>query len=359
MFIFDAHLDLSMNALQWNRDYTLPVSDIRAREQALGHTDKPDRGRGTTSLPEMRRGRIGLCVATQIAKCSEGVEVLPQVPGYASPAVAWATTQGQLAWYRCMEEAGEMVQICDRAALDRHVALWEGDPPDDTPIGYILSLEGADSFITPQYLERAYAYGLRAVGPTHYGPGRYAAGTAWEGGFTPAGRELLKEMERLNIICDITHLTDEGIQEAFDLYSGPLWASHSNCRALCPAQRQLSDEQIKILIERDAVIGVVFDAWMLIPGWVRGESNPAEAGVALKHIADNIDHICQLAGNTQHVGIGSDLDGGFGTEQGPTDLDTIADLQKLEGILSARGYSEADIAGIFHGNWLRFLRKWW
>src|SRR5688500_8109389 len=152
MLAFDAHLDLSMNALLWNRDLTRPVAEIRQREQ--GMTDKVDRGQGTVALRELRKGGCGLVVATQIARY---VKPTNKLPGYHSPEIAWAETQGQLAWYRAMEEAGEMVQIVDTAGLDRHVKLWKNGPPAKAPIGYILSLEGADSILTPKHLERAYA----------------------------------------------------------------------------------------------------------------------------------------------------------------------------------------------------------
>jgi membrane dipeptidase len=354
MLIFDAHLDLSMNALEWNRDLTRPVSEIRAREAGLH--DKRDRRHGVVSLVEMRRGGIGLCVATQIARY---VDSNNRLPGWHSPEIAWAQTQGQLAWYRAMEEAGQMVQIVDRAGLDRHVAIWSGSPLADAPIGYILSLEGADSILTPRHLERAYAQGLRALGPAHYGPGRYAQGTHATGGLGPEGRELLAEMQRLNIILDATHLCDGSFWQALDGYDGPVWASHQNCRALVPDDRQFSDEQIRELLARGAVFGAVLDAWMIVPGWERGKTRPADVGATLEREIDHIDHICQLAGNARHVGIGSDLDGGFGTEQAPTDIDTIADLTKFPGLLSRRGYSSDDIAGIMHGNFLRFLRAAW
>jgi membrane dipeptidase len=138
-----------------------------------------------------------------------------------------------------------------------------------------------------------------------------------------------------------------------DVYAGPVIASHHNCRALVPGQRQLTDEQIKTLISRSAVIGTAFDAWMLYPGWKRGVTDPKL--VKMQDAADHVDHVCQLAGSARHCAIGSDLDGGFGTEQTPGDLDTIADLHKLESILASRGYSSADIDGIFFGNWLRFF----
>jgi membrane dipeptidase len=348
MLLIDGHLDLSMNALEWNRDLTRPLDEVRSREQ--GKSDKVDRGRGVCTFPEMRRGKIGLCIATQIARY-----VAPgnPLPGWHAPEIAWAQTQGQLAWYRAMEARGEMVRIANRGALEKHVALWQSDPPAGAPIGYILSLEGADSIVELSYLERAYASGLRAIGPAHYGPGRYSPGTGAEGGLTAAGRELVKEMRRLGIVLDVTHLTDDAFWEALSLYDGPVWASHNNCRSLVPHQRQFSDEQLKELIRRDAVIGAAFDAWMMVPGWVRGKTTPTETGVNIETIVDHMDHICQLAGTSKHCAIGSDLDGGYGTEQTAMDLDSIADLARLTEILARRGYPQADIAGIMHGNWIR------
>jgi membrane dipeptidase len=258
-----------------------------------------------------------------------------------------------------MEEAGELVQIVDVAGLQRQLAIWQADPPADAPIGYILSLEGADSIRTPRHLEQAYAQGLRALGPAHYGPGRYAQGTHATGGLTAAGIELLKEMDRLGMILDATHLCDDSFWQAMDLYQGPVWASHSNCRELVPNDRQFSDEQLKVLIERGAVIGGVLDAWMMIAGWKLFKTLPEEMGLKLERLLDHMDHICQLAGSARHIGIGSDLDGGFGREQCPMDLDTIADLSRLPDMLAARGYAAADIELIAHGNWVRFLGDAW
>jgi membrane dipeptidase len=354
MLIFDAHLDLAMNALEWNRDLTRPIHEIREREQHL--VDKPDRGRGTVCLPEMRKGRIGLCVATQIARFVKRTHPLP---GWHSPEQAWAQTQGQLAYYRAMEEAGQMVQICDAAALKRHAELWLGTPPPEAPIGYILSLEGADSMVTLKHVERSYADGLRAIGPAHYGPGTYAQGTDATGGLGQRGRDLLKEMDRLGIILDATHLCDDSFWEALDHFQGPIWASHSNCRALVPHNRQFSDDQIKALVERGAVIGGALDAWMMVPNWVRGKTTPEGVGLKLEKLVEHVDHVCQIAGNASHSGIGTDLDGAFGREQTPADLDTIADLARLPAMFAARGYSKSDIEGMMHGNYIRFLLNAW
>jgi membrane dipeptidase len=268
-------------------------------------------------------------------------------------------TLGQRAWYRSMEARGELVQICDRAALDRHVDCWGRPTSEGLPIGYVLSLEGADSLVTLGHLERAYADGLRAVGPGHYGPGVYAQGTNASGDLGARGRELLQEMERLGIILDATHLCDESFRDALDHFRGPVWASHSNCRALVPHNRQFSDDQIRELIQRGALIGAAFDAWMLAPGWVRGESTPQSARVTLETVANHIDRVCQIAGNARHSMIGSDLDGGFGREQCPADVESIADLSRVPAILKARGYSDGDVAAIAHGNFIRFLGDAW
>jgi len=258
-----------------------------------------------------------------------------------------------------MEECGEMKMIKDIDALEQHVALWINDANDKKPLGYILSLEGADSLIRLPYLERAYAYGLRAVGPAHYGPGRYANGTDATGHLNEQGKTLLKEIERLNMILDATHLCDDAFWDAMEIFHGHVWASHNNCRALVNHNRQFSDEQIKVLIERDAVIGGVLDAWMMVPDWIRGKSLPEQMNCNLEKVIDHIDHICQLAGNALHVGIGSDLDGGYGKEQCPYDIETIADVQRIPSLLAKRGYSQDDITNIMHRNWLRFLRKAW
>jgi membrane dipeptidase len=354
MFTIDAHLDLSMNAMEWNRDLRKTVFEIRQREETL--SDKPDRAKGTVAFPELRKGNIGLVVATQIARY-----VAPgnPLPGWHSPEQAWAQTQAQLAWYTAMEACGEMKMIGDAEALNEQVELWLNGDKKQKPIGYILSLEGADSLIDISYVERAYNYGLRAIGPAHYGPGRYANGTDATGNLNADGKALLKEMERLNIILDATHLCDDAFWNAMDIFNGHVWASHNNCRALVDHNRQFSDEQIKVLIERDAVIGAAFDGWMLVPNWKHGISDPKQMNCNLEKVIDNIDHICQLAGNSLHVGIGSDLDGAFGKEQSPYNLETIEDLNKFPLLLQQRGYSNESIENIMHGNWLRFLRKAW
>ena len=368
VFVFDVHLDLSMNALEWNRDQRWSLEKIRRWEMPL--KDKVDRGNNTVCFPEMRRGSIGLCVATQIGRYAP---YFGRLPGWSSPEQAWAQTQGQLAWYREMVDAGEMVQIRTTKELDAHLKLWKEAPaydnaayvvesrkqPAKPPIGFVMSLEGADSIVTLKHLERSYESGLRALGPAHYGPGVYAHGTDASGPLPAKGKDLLKEMERLGIILDVTHLCDECFWDALDCYNGPLWASHQNCRTLAPWNRQFADDQIKAVIERGGILGMAFDAIMMVPGWTHLKSKPADFQLKLERICEHIDHICQMAGNAKHVGIGTDLDGGYGTEQTPMDLDSIADLQKIPDLLRARGYSQADIEGIMAQNFIGFLRRVW
>lgn len=356
--IFDAHLDLSMNALEWNRDLRQSVEKIRASERVLPQRMK-GQAAGVVSLPEMRRGGIGFCVATQIGGCMKPRSF---VANWESPSQAWAMTQGQLAWYREMESQGEMVQITDLESLETHLQRWQ-DPAAaaqrNEPIGYILSLEGADSIVTIDYLERAWEYGLRAMGPSHYGIGRYAMGHDVQGGLPDGGQDLIRKMDELGLILDATHLNDQCFWEALEIFGGPVWASHQMCRSLVDDPRQFSDNQIKAVIDRGGVLGAAFDVWMVVPDFVRGQSDPVEMQITFENIADHIDHVCQIAGNAQHCGIGTDLDGGFGTEQSPCDMDTIADLPNLRSVLKNRGYNEADLDAIFHGNFLRVLRQAW
>jgi membrane dipeptidase len=354
MFIFDAHLDLSFNALAYNRDLRLPIDQLRLAEREM--RDLPGRERATVSFPEMRKSGIGLCVATLLAGCMK-----PPSPagGWNSPEQARAMAQGQLAWYQAMEEDGQLRCIRDAAMLDDHLAQWH-ENPDETPIGYVLSLEGADSIRDLADLPRMHEQGLRALGPAHYGIGRYALGHDQSGPLSSLGKSLLAEMSQLNMILDVTHLCDETFWDSLDCYEGSIWASHHNCRAMVDDPRQLADDQIKALAQRDAVIGVAFDIWMGVPNWIRGVSNHSILpGADMDALANHVDHVCQLLGTSRHTGIGSDLDGGFGTEQTPADLDTIADMGKFVAILRKRGYSDNDLEGICHGNFLRVIRNAW
>jgi membrane dipeptidase len=353
MLIIDSHLDLAWNALQWNRNLQQPIHLIREQEKDIRG---PGRGQGTVSLSEMRTGRIAICFATLLARSTGKPK---QHIDYESPAQAYGIAQGQLAYYRGLADAEAVCVITKNTELENHFSAWQTWESDITtkqpPIGIIVSMESADPILSPDQLWAWKEAGLRVIGPAHYGAGRYAGGTSTELGFTQDGFQLLQEMEKLNIALDVTHLTDKAFWEALEHFNGTFLASHNNCRAIVPHQRQFDDKQIRAIIARDGVIGTAFDNWMIHPDWNHAEKeNP---NVVLEDVVNHIDHVCQLAGNCLHSAIGSDLDGGFGREQSPSDLNTIADLQKITEILEKRGYKETDISTIMHGNWLRLVRR--
>jgi membrane dipeptidase len=276
---------------------------------------------------------------------------------YQSREAAHASAHGQLAYYKALTNRGVLRAVSDRQSLEAHVADWERSPTDSTPLGFILSMEGSPPILSPEQIPEWFDAGLRILGPAHYGPNPYCFGTGSEGGLTADGPALLRAMDRVGMLLDATHLADQSFWEALDVFQGPVLASHHNCRALVPGDRQLTDDQIQALIARGSVIGAAFDCWMLQPGWKIKVSDPKT--VSLEHVVDHIDHVCQLAGNANHSGIGTDLDGGFGKEQTPHDLDTIADLHRVAEILERRGYSSADVERIMYRNFVDFFRRAW
>jgi membrane dipeptidase len=347
MLLFDAHLDLAMNALEWDRNLELEINDLRALEENMSG---PGRGRGTTTLPEMRSGEVFLSVVTVISRTARpGLST-----GAASQEISCARARGQLAYYRLLESQGKVHIITRSDQITDHKSEWESGN-GERRLGFIISMEGADPIVWPEQVHEWYDLGLRQISLSHYGVSTYSYGTGTDGGVTKSGISLLKEMEKSRIALDLTHLADIAFWEALDNFGGRVLASHNNCRELVPNQRQFTDEQIKAIINRDGIVGSALDAWMLHPNWIRGESQPEM--VSLSDVSEHIDHVCQLAGTTRHAAIGSDLDGGYGTEQTPFDLNTIADLQKLQSLLIKKGYKKNDIESIFHGNWIRFYTE--
>jgi membrane dipeptidase len=357
--IIDSHLDLAWNALILNRDLSRPLAELNASEASS--TDGPFRGHATTVFPEMRSGNVGLCLGTLVAGASSAGGAARFT--FSTVEIANSIALGQLNYYERLAARGEVRLIRSQQELDSHVDRWEQANAGSRAalqVGIIIAFEGCDSVTSPQEAELWYERGVRCASLVHYGRGRYAGGTGTEEPLQPKGRELLAEFDRLSIILDLTHLSDMAFAQVVDAYNGPLFASHQNCRTLVPRQRQFTDEQLKFVIDRGGVIGCACDNWMLSPVWPAsgsGEPVPARESVPISAVADHIDHVCQLAGNARHAAIGSDLDGGFGTEQSPSGLDSIADLQKLDAILAARGYSSDDVSQIFSGNWLRFFRQ--
>ena len=352
--IVDSHLDLAFSALQIKRDLTQPAATVRVHD--------PDPvmrtfGSCTVTVPELRRGHVGIVFGTAMSRLDPNDRWTRT--GMYCQAQCYGIGRGHLAYYQALAREGVIRFIRNTTDLDEVVASWE-DPASDTPIGLVFAMESSDPILDPDQVPEWYELGLRMASISHYGTSTYSHGTGTEGGLLPTAKPLLDAFRAFGIVVDMTHLTDQAFWELLEVYDGPVAASHHNCRALVPGQRQLTDEMIRAMVERNGVIGAALDAWMLDPDWKR-EVPPYEqqTRVTLESVADQVDHIAQLVGNARHSGIGSDLDGGFGTEQAPRDLNTIADLQKLRRILEGRGYSETDIRGVLSGNWIRFLRETW
>jgi membrane dipeptidase len=352
MLIVDGHLDIAVNALQLRRDLKKPITEVRnADSDELKRTF----GTCTVTLPEMRRGGVGIAFATLMSR----VDAKNSFAGTGMPSQeqCFGIAAGHLGYYRALERLKEARIIRNLSDLEDTVCLWE-DESSESRIGLIIAMEGADPIADPAQVAEWHGEGLRMASLSHYGKSTYAHGTGTDGGLLAGAEELLKAFEEYRIILDLTHLADKAFWDALRLYKGPIAASHHNCRALVPGQRQLTDDMIRAIVERDGVIGLSFDLWMLDKDWNQNKTASEKKGkLGLDVVIAHVDHICQLAGNTLHVAMGSDLDGGFGVEQSPRDLDTIADLRKLLPLLSKQGYGEQDIRNIFSGNWLRLLRK--
>ena len=360
MLIVDGHLDLALNALHGNRDLLVDVWTTRVRES---HDTGKGKGKGTVALPEMRRGRVALCFTTAHAFCTTG-RFIPHMD-FGSPAQAYAVARGQLAYYEALQRDGHVRIVMSRNQLDEHMAEWfdwdsheEPDPSTSPPLGLVVNMESADGLMAPDQLEEWWNLGLRLLGPAHSAEGRYAGGTGSATGLTELGPPLLAEMQRLGIPLDLTHTSDAAFWECLEHFNGRVLASHANSRELVPHQRELDDRQLRAILERDGVIGVTLGNWQLQYEWKCLGDN-RHLRVTLDRAVDHIDYICQLAGDHHHVAIGSDLDGGVGTDEFPHDLETIDDLQRFNEVLARRGYAEDAIAAILHGNWLRFLREVW
>lgn len=344
--IVDAHEDLAINALLMGRDPRLSAEDKR---QADDPQAPPKRGgRPMLGLPNLIAGNVRVVFATLYASPANASRPLPG-QHYTTPEEAEAMGRAQLAYYADLAASDPRVALIHtRADLERVIAA-------ETPqVGFVVLMEGADPIVRPEDASRWFAEGVRIVG-TSWGATRYAGGTGAPGPLTPLGRALMPELERAGLILDTSHMAEASFFDALDLFHGPVIASHSNARALVPTDRQLSDDMIRALVARDGVIGIVLHNPFLLAGW--REAGSHKEAVPLTVAVQHIQHMCDLAGDTRHVGLGSDFDGGFGTEGAPAELDTVADLYRVGEALAAARFSDEAIEQMLGGNWLRLLRR--
>lgn len=372
LLIIDGHLDMAANALALRRDLTQPVRVLREREGGArpprsAHKDSLERREGpllleqgpaTVSLPEMRAGRVGIMVSTIMCR----VQASGPYTDHAvrTRAAAYALGQSHLAYYQALVRQREICWVRDIPELEACLRAWE-NPSPHTPVGLILSMESADPILGPDQVPEWHQAGLRSVSLTHFGSNIYGHGTGTRGGLFPSAYPLMDALRQAGIVLDLTHAAELAFWQILDYWDGPVHASHCNCRALVPGQRHLSDEMIKAIADRGGVMGMVFTESMLNPSWVWGEpaTHRKTATRSMSAVVEHVDHVCQLLGSADHVALGTDLDGGFGRDLAPTDLDTIADLQKFLDILRSRGYQEEDVRKIAHGNLVRFFREAW
>ncbi len=351
--IIDAHEDLAYNALVMGRDFHLAAQATRAREShaARDHValrELPQHGGlALLGLPDLLRGNVRVVFATLYATPANNPYNLPGRT-YTTPEQAEALAREHLAYYALLAADPRITLITSRADLERVIAARE------PKLGLVLLMEGADPIMRPEDAPSWFASGVRLVGPA-WGATRYAGGTGAPGPLTELGRALMRELSRAGFILDTSHLSEASFFEALDLFEGTVIASHSNARVFVPTDRHLSDEMVKALIARDGVVGVVLYNAFLKQGW--REAGAHKEAVSLATAVDHIQHMCDLAGDARHVGIGSDFDGGFGVESAPREIDTVADLQKLGEALSAANFGDEAIVSILSGNWLRILRK--
>ncbi len=324
--IVDAHLDLAYNARR-GRDVLRAAAEQTPDEEGVP----------TVGLPDLRRGGVGLVCATIFCQPSVNGK-----PGYRDAGDAHADATGQLDWYAARVREDALSPVLGNRDLD-------GSAHDRLRAIYLL--EGADPIRTPDDLDDFFRRGVRVVGMA-WKRTRYAGGTGAPGPLTEEGVRLVREMDRLGVIHDASHLAEESFWQLMNLSDGAVIASHSNCRVIVPTDRQLSDEMIRAITARGGVIGINFyDKFLL---------SPAEYGSRRATLADVVRHarhVCDLAGNADCVGLGTDMDGGLGREQIPVEIATSADLPRVGDALAAAGFGDDAVRGVMGGNWIRFFAR--
>ncbi|MBZ9751136.1 membrane dipeptidase [Deinococcus sp. HMF7604] len=322
--LIDGHLDLAMNAAD-GRDLTLELDALRARDPVLGQ-------RATVSFPELRAAEVRVCLGTLFA--------LPRTPdsphGYTDHAGARAQALSQLDQYRRWQDTGHLRLLTSGAAVAAHLA----DPA--APLGVVLLMEGADPVRDADDLPFWHQAGVRLIGPA-WGRTRFAGGTDAPGPLTPAGRELVQGMAALGLTLDVSHMDDASFWEAAEL--GPaLVATHANARALVPGNRQLSDDMARAVAQSGGVIGLV-----CLNRFLRPLPLGSLDRVPPDDLAAHAQHYANLVG-WAHVGLGTDLDGGFGAEKTPAGLERYRDVPQL-----LRALPPEVRAGVAGGHWARWL----
>ncbi len=357
--LVDAHEDLAYNILNFGRDYTRAAAETRRQEKETGSAAARHNGETLLGWPDYQRGRTAVIFATLFVTPIRRKEGDWEKQFYADASQAHRLYRAQLDAYHKLadDHPGKFCLIGSRADLEQILAHWENPGFEDHPVGLVPLMEGAEGVRSPAELEQWWEWGVRVIGPAWAGT-RFCGGTREPGPLTEDGRALLSEMADIGYTLDLSHMDRQAVAQSLDLYPGPIIASHANTAALLhgyDGNRLLADDIIRGIIGREGIIGVVPFCKFLATGWKVGDPRD---GITLETLAAHIDHICQMAGDALHVGLGTDFDGGFGVSAAPAGIDTIADMQKLGPVLAAKGYNEEQVAAVLGGNWLRHLKTY-
>ena len=351
----DAHEDLAYNMLAFGRDYSLPVAETRRKE--IGSRAIEQNGDTLLGADVYKRGRVAFVFSTLFAAPKRGKAPAWENFLYSNPNEAYKLYSDQIDVYeRLFDQHPEnFTPIRSLDQFEANLKRWQ-QPEPDAPTGLITLMEGAECVRSINELEEWWERGVRLIGLA-WKSTRFCGGTGEPGPLTDEGREMLRAMAPIGFTLDLSHMDWESALQSLDMYEGQIVASHANALNKVKNGRRnrfLTDEIIDGIIQRNGVIGVIPYNTFLDENWKLPDPR---SDVPLSMVADQIDYICQRAGSARHAAFGTDFDGGFGLQHIPDGLDTIADLQLLDGILGARGYSQADIDLIFGGNWVEILRK--
>lgn len=357
--IVDSHQDIAWNMLALGRDYTRSAAETRQLER--GGPNVEHNGDSLLGWPDYQQGQVAVVFSTLFAAPLRHKEGDWDSQIYADFDQAHRLYRLQLdAYHRLFDRNPDKFRLIKTGAdLGEVLSAWKRPLEAEQagrPVGFVVLMEGAEGIRQIDELPAWVESGVRMIGPAWAGT-RFCGGTREPGPLTQAGRELLSGMADHNLILDLSHMDVLSARQALDFYPGPVAASHSNALTLLKesySNRHLTDEIIAGILERDGVIGVVPYNRFLKPDWTAAEGKQS---VTLAHLIAHIDHICQLAGDARHVGLGTDFDGGFGWSSTPAEINTIADMQKLGPLLAEKGYSQQDIEAVLGGNWLRFLHE--
>ncbi|MFP4460138.1 MAG: dipeptidase [Candidatus Zixiibacteriota bacterium] len=339
--IIDGHLDLAYNVIAFRRNICHELEKLRQEDSA----NSP--GTAGVCLPELRNADVRICFGTIfIAPMSPKADLSEYQVLYNTPKEAYEKGMAQLNYYHALanlDDCGQIHIIGNQA--DLKFVLENKKQPQ---LGIVPLMEGAEGIRTPSDVVHWHEKGLRIVGPA-WADTQYAY-CSWNNvdGFTPAGFSLMQKMQELDMILDLSHLSEIAVDDALGFYEGPIIASHCNAKSICDSPRNLTDAQIKEIANRGGVIGLVmYDSFIT-------KAHKPDFNDLIRHA----EHIAELTGDCHSIAIGSDIDGGFGLEKTPKEINKYSDIARLESFMARANFTSDQIDKIMYRNWRDFLKKY-